>query len=167
MSVNTNQTNANSAEIFPALGGGGTSNITGQTISPNTVEFFNYPRWGLTWDGNSRDINIVKVAWEVNSEILTVDNGTLPDKLGMSTCVLGWYGEAPYGEVSGMHDGVTIGGKDGGGVPTQTWLEAHDGIMKLNCVSSMTDSAKTATLDWNGFMSTMASVYPAIIKPYS
>ena len=73
----------------------------------------------------------------------------------------------PFGVVEGVGDGVKIYGADATGKTTQVWMEAHNGANEVKCVSSMTDSAKTGTLDFNAFLSTMASVYPEIVKPYS
>jgi len=73
----------------------------------------------------------------------------------------------PFGIVEASADGVVIMGADATGKITQTWYEAHSGFNKVNCVSTLTDSQKTGTLDFSAFLSTMASVYPEIVKPYS
>lgn len=73
----------------------------------------------------------------------------------------------PYGYVEGTNDGVSISGRNINDSVTQVWYEAHSGANKVNCCSTITDAAKTGTLDFNAFLSTMASVYPDIVKPYA
>lgn len=73
----------------------------------------------------------------------------------------------PFGEIIGSNDGVYIQGKDASGNVTQVWMEARNGYNKLNCVSTITDSAKTSTINVNALVSTLASAYPGCLSPYA
>lgn len=73
----------------------------------------------------------------------------------------------PFGVIEAFADGVAIKGADGTGKTTAVWYEAHNGFNKVGYVSTMTNSQKTYTLDFNAFLSTMASVYPAIVQPFA
>ena len=77
------------------------------------------------------------------------------------------FSTSPFGEVLGSNDGVILQGKDASGNLTQVWMEARNGYNKLNCVSTITDSAKTSTINVNALVSTLATAYPGCLSPYA
>ena len=182
MAVNPNFTNANATTIFPAIGGGGAgggSNATFNSITLNSSTG-SYPAGAITLvkqPGNTGS-EIINQYWagqssfDLTPSILQAITGGFTDdwgakgvKLSQGASVLT---TVPYGYIQGSNDGVIISGQAANtGALTQTWFEAHNGATKVLCVSTMTDAAKTQTLDFNAFISTMASVYPDIVKPYS
>jgi len=77
------------------------------------------------------------------------------------------FNAAAFGEIVGSNDGYILLGKDNAGNITQVWAEARDGFHKLNCVSTITDSGKTSTINVDALVSTLASAYPGTLSPYS
>lgn len=164
MPVNPNFTNANATTPYASGGGGNTSNfyelsfdaannsgaIWPSLVSPSDYTLLTYADWSSG----------------ANQFAVSFAGPTLPQPIGASSVWVGAYGGAPYGVIKGVGDGVQISGQDGAANETAVWIEAHNGASQLNYVSTMTDSQKTYTLDFPAFLSTMASVYPEIVKPY-
>ena len=169
MPVNPNFTNAN-AETPYASGGGGV--VPGSTINPYVVNFTTGQNSGALWpnpNGNPNDFTLLTyVNWGSSAEtFLTASGYSLGMPFGAGELRVGTYGGQPHGVISSNADGITIYGTDGQGNPTQTWFSAGSGKSQLMCCSTITDSQKSGTLDFSAFLSTMASVYPEIVKPYS
>ena len=167
MPVNPNFTNAN-AET-PYASGGGVA--PGSTINPYYISFTTAGNSGAAWpnpNGNPNDFTLLTyVDWGSGQTILSAAGNSLPMPVGVGQLRVGTYGGQPHGVIASNADGLSINGFNGSGNLTQTWFAAGSGKSQLMCCSTITDSQKSGTLDFSAFISTMASVYPEIVKPYS
>lgn len=175
MSSLFNQTNIAPGTSFATGGGGGGSNLLVNTITTNSTTIDgtfglnllknpNVPQTGTTlncqyWAGQD-GYNLTPTFTQLGNnftDTIGVEGVRFASSLG----------KPPYGYIVAEDDGVLITGRDSDGNPTQDYLNTNSGQMKLMTVSTITNSAKTHTLDFNAFMSTMASVYPSVVSAYT
>lgn len=141
MSVNPNQTNANSSNIFPVFGGGGggganllVNTITGSVYGSNVLDMNNTGAGPLLKTGLQR--------FNISYDTMADTRVTI---LPTSGFAIGFTG--------------TSSGVD--------WVKGDNqnplGI-QFNQVSSISAVGGQGIIDWNAFVSTMSNVYPAIVK---
>ena len=168
MSVNTNQTNANKNSSYYALASSGPSNNFYE------LSFDAAQNSGAVWPNPNGDPNDYTLLTYANygldpnvTGILTAAGPTVAKPIAAGSLIVGEYGGAPFCVIENNNDGIILSGRDNNGVRTQDWLTTGKGVTQIAAVSTMTDSNKTATLNFTAFLSTMKSVYPEIVAPYS